>query len=1059
MSNGFTKVTDGLGRETKYYFDQTSWRQVVKKIEGPCNCGSGSEVTQFFYDNNLNITKKIDAEGHETSYFYDANRNLRFITDVLGTQQFDGYNSFGQPEYYTDRMGGITRTHYDTAGNLEYTIDPTSWPGPTPKTDFAYTTNGHKQLASITDARGNPTSFHYDSQGRMSEMLDAYNGTTYFVYNDRARVTNIHYALEDNPTYFGYDTKDRLNNILYPDKSQVNIVYDFAGRATSVTDENGHTTTYDYDDAYRLTGITDALYQPTNFGYDAMSNMTSQTDALKNITNFEYDPFNRLKTIIYPEASSGETRLQESFTYTNLGELQSHTDSGNHTTNYVYTYSPSPSPSPSPSQSPTGFPTATPSTETRVVTITDALMHSTVLTYNARMQMVKVKDARAVASPTPTQEYTFQYDELGRLKYQSPRVGATPMTFEYDAVGNLTKRVDYNNTTTIYAYDNVNRLTGVSYTGASYQNASYDYDYRSRLQTATNQAGQVSFMYDNRNRLQSETDVWGHTMGYTYDPTGNRKTMSLDKNAYTSYEYDDANNLILLVDEVAGQKFNYSYDSGNRLIQLDRPNGVSTSYGYDGMSRLSRLWHKTGFDPITTLFDEQISYNSANQISQISPLNEVPIKTFTYDNINRLKTVSTGEFYNYDEVGNRTSSHLSSNYATGAFNRLTSVAGSPTTSYVYNANGSRTSKSGSGLPTSYSWDRENRLTSVTRSLMTASNKYDALGRRVSTTFGPTYGLPEEEPNPIRYTYDGLDVMYEDSDDLEFATTKYQNGPGIDNKLKQETNGNASYFLQDHLGSTVKMTNSSGSVTESNGYDSFGRPTNPYFSSRYQFTGREYDSFSGLQYSRARFYDPQIGRFISEDPIGFAGGINLYAYVGNHPTMFTDPLGFFPSIWPFDYHQQITRSALLGRAKPQEIESMNLANQRFDEETQDDQYAPHHAMRRVGQGDPAARAAANKFVRDQICLAREYESRGWHTYALYELAKAMHAVQDAKSPAHQGFQEAWPNTAVHMILNWQHYAEEMFFPGKQNWRDAEQATQEIWDNFKGAPMPNDFFPNP
>ncbi|MBK8466832.1 MAG: RHS repeat-associated core domain-containing protein [Chloracidobacterium sp.] len=100
-----------------------------------------------------------------------------------------------------------------------------------------------------------------------------------------------------------------------------------------------------------------------------------------------------------------------------------------------------------------------------------------------------------------------------------------------------------------------------------------------------------------------------------------------------------------------------------------------------------------------------------------------------------------------------------------------------------------------------------------------------------------------------------------------------------------------HFLQDHLGSTVAVTSSDGSVNEVNSYDSFGNPSNSSFSTRYQFTGREFDSFSGLQYSRARFYDPQIGRFISEDPIGFAGGdVNLYGYVWNDPLNFIDPFG-------------------------------------------------------------------------------------------------------------------------------------------------------------------------
>lgn len=114
------------------------------------------------------------------------------------------------------------------------------------------------------------------------------------------------------------------------------------------------------------------------------------------------------------------------------------------------------------------------------------------------------------------------------------------------------------------------------------------------------------------------------------------------------------------------------------------------------------------------------------------------------------------------------------------------------------------------------------------------------------------------------------------DDASGAQTKYLNGAGIDNKLRQTLNGQTSYYLSDHLGSTTALVDSAGTITDQNSYDSFGNPTNANFASRYQFTGREFDSFSGLYYYRARWYDSQLGRFISEDPIGFRGGdINLY----------------------------------------------------------------------------------------------------------------------------------------------------------------------------------------
>jgi RHS repeat-associated protein len=105
-----------------------------------------------------------------------------------------------------------------------------------------------------------------------------------------------------------------------------------------------------------------------------------------------------------------------------------------------------------------------------------------------------------------------------------------------------------------------------------------------------------------------------------------------------------------------------------------------------------------------------------------------------------------------------------------------------------------------------------------------------------------------------------------------------------------TNGVSKYFLQDHLGSTTALTTSSGSVIESATYDSFGNATGN-LSTRYQFTGREYDNAIGLTYYRARWYSSELGRFVSEDPIGFGGGdVNLFGYAKSRPQMFRDPSG-------------------------------------------------------------------------------------------------------------------------------------------------------------------------
>jgi len=126
-------------------------------------------------------------------------------------------------------------------------------------------------------------------------------------------------------------------------------------------------------------------------------------------------------------------------------------------------------------------------------------------------------------------------------------------------------------------------------------------------------------------------------------------------------------------------------------------------------------------------------------------------------------------------------------------------------------------------------------------------------------------------------------------------TKYLNGAGIDDKIRVQTGSDVKYFLSDHLGSTNALTDGSGIVTSSVSYDSSGNATGN-LATRYKFTGREFDDFTGLHYYRARWYDSNLGRFISEDPIGFAGGdVNLYSYVKNQPLALRDPTGKLPIV--------------------------------------------------------------------------------------------------------------------------------------------------------------------
>ncbi|QYU68255.1 efflux RND transporter permease subunit [Leptolyngbya sp. 15MV] len=234
-----------------------------------------------------------------------------------------------------------------------------------------------------------------------------------------------------------------------------------------------------------------------------------------------------------------------------------------------------------------------------------------------------------------------------------------------------------------------------------------------------------------------------------------------------------------------------------------------------------------------------------------------------------------------------------------------------TATFSYDANGSMIGKTAGTVSWSFVWDDENRLVSASDGTDTVEYSFDALGRRVKRTQGGTVE---------KYTYDGLDVI---QDDTNGTITKYQNGLGIDNKLKMLVGEQVKYFLQDHLGSTVGLADASGNLTSSANYDSFGNSTNN-LPTRYQYTGREYDSFSGLQYNRARWYDPKIGRFFSEDPIGLNGGLNLYEYAKSNPVSYTDPTGEIPN--PYDFFWWLYYSMRCGEDGIQCGNACNSSNQ-------------------------------------------------------------------------------------------------------------------------------------
>jgi RHS repeat-associated protein len=258
---------------------------------------------------------------------------------------------------------------------------------------------------------------------------------------------------------------------------------------------------------------------------------------------------------------------------------------------------------------------------------------------------------------------------------------------------------------------------------------------------------------------------------------------------------------------------------------------------------------------------------------------------YSYDAIYQLTQVlqgaNTTESYSYDPVGNRLSSLGVSPYSYNSSNELTST---PSATYGYDLNGNAVTKNDSAGITTYAWDFENRLTSVTLPGAggTVSFKYDPFGRRIYKSSSTATSI---------FAYDGSNQI-EETNSSGTAVARYSQGLNIDEPLAMLRSATTSFYNADGLGTVTSLANASGTLAQTYTFDSFGKQissggslTNPF-----QYASREFDSEPSLYFMRARYFNPKTGRFVSEDPIGFRGGVNFYSYSFNDSVNLIDPFG-------------------------------------------------------------------------------------------------------------------------------------------------------------------------
>ena len=577
-------------------------------------------------------------------------------------------------------------------------------------------------------------------------------------------------------------------------------------------------------------------------------------DALSNTTSFSYDPMNRLTKITYQDT----TTMQ--FAYDKRGRRISVTDQNNKTTQYAY------------------------DDADRLITVTDPALNATQYGYDTESNLTSIKDANSNTT-------TFSYDFLGRLT-NTLFPSNLSEGYGYDSNGNMTSKTDRNNHTVSYTYDQLNRLKQKSYPDSTTVNYTYDND--SRLTQVTDPTGAYNFTHDNMGRLTQASSQYTFltaktfTSAYGYDAASNRTSYTDPEGGATTYAYDTLNRLQTLTPPSAFVRrgsFGFAYDVISRRTSLTRPNSVSSAYRYDALSHLLSVTHAAGS---TTLDGANYGLDAAGNRTSRTPLPSGTTTNYGYDPIYELLSATQGsttkESYTYDAVGNRLTS-LSGNYTVNTSNEMTS---SPTATFTFDNNGNVLTKTDSTGTTSYSWNFENRLTSVTLpgTRGTVTFKYDPFGRRIYKTSPSATSI---------YAYDS-DYLIEETNSSGTVVARYAQGLNIDEPLAMLRSSVTSYYEADGLGSVTSLTNSSAAIANSYSYDSAGNLTasSGSLANSFRYTGRELDSETNLYYYRARYYDPTIGRFIGEDPIRFSSGINFYDYVGDSPLNFRDPLGLCPA---------------------------------------------------------------------------------------------------------------------------------------------------------------------
>jgi RHS repeat-associated protein len=925
--NRLSEILSPEGRKLKLeYSGNLVWRVI-----GPAGVVADYRYQQPTLGLQL-MTSVRYADGRGYRFSYDRDHRLVRVTD-LGGVVLDRHGYSGGRAAWSELNGGRERRTFAYA------------PGRTTVTDargeqsiFDWTQKrSRKAIGAIIGCGfcgprpGTNQTFEYDDDGRLTRHVDAENHETRYRY-EGANLVEITNALSRTTVFGDHDQYGRPGTIARQGWATVTFTYSLEGvhtaqvagggtvtynyansRLQSILTAEGLLYSFDISDTGDLRSVTDPRGKSWSFTYDSLGHVKTAKGPDDQTTTILYDSMGRLVSVTRPDGK------QRRFSYDASGRLDAVTDEAGRVTHYAY------------------------DAFNRVEAIVDALGQATRFGYDLMSNLTSITDAKA-------QKTAFDYDGVGRMtRMTDPMSGVEEYT--YYPTGRLHTRKDRKGVTTTFGYDPLGRLTSRSYSdGTPSLSVVYNDDLR-RVQGA-NDTDTLIRTFDPQGRLVSEASgLNGTTISYGYDLDNRRTSLTLDGALIAQYRY--VGDLLSGID-FSGQHLDFGYDDFGWPKTLDYPNGVTTTYDYHPMLRWlervrtagssttisdfgythddvgNRARKSTldgaedyGYDDLYRLVDAaRGGANPRHSVFSYDPVGDRRTdeldgisRTFTYDERNRLRAIGPGSTLGVSgttsepatvTVDARTTEARTGNTfagqvpATGTSQQTVVVEATDASGNLrrntyqvntsggsatldYDANGNLISKVEDGTTWTYEWNATNQLKRVLNNgNEVARFFYDPLGRRVEKVAGGATN---------RYTYDGTSILRETRSGV---VSTYIHGPGVDQPLAKATGGVLTYFHADALGSVAKMTDQTGAVVSSIRYDTWGN-IEAGLPDLYAFTGREWDAETGLYFMRARYYDPQTGRFVSQDPIGFAGGLNLYAYGRNAPTNFGDPFGLRPYV--------------------------------------------------------------------------------------------------------------------------------------------------------------------